>query len=129
MPKSVHIQARLLRDKEEEQEAVHCWEQLIEQGVEPRVIINAALNSLRQDQTGQLRDEVNEVTISKTILRLLMNAQKIMERISHLDLSTLRNTDGSLADVSSIQSQLTNTQEAAMKMLGDAQIFDLDDDE
>lgn len=129
MRKSVHIQARLLRNNPDEMDAVAYWEDLIERKIEPRAIINAALNSLRQDETGQLRDEVNEVTISKTILRLLVNAHKIMERISRLDLSTLRNVDGSQVDMQQIQSDLSNNQKAAMKMLGDAKIFELGEDE
>ncbi len=77
----------------------------------------------------QPQEDIGEVQLTKDLLKTLRQLQLTVKNLASLDFSQAHYANGELVDPAEVIQQLNEFDQSATSMLGEAQFFEVDDDE
>lgn len=130
--KSVHIQARLHTEKIREADALVIYRHYRDKEKwTDREIVREALIAFGEmkDQNWKAQRDVTPVTLSADMLNMLNAMSALVQTLSHMDFTSVRDGNGVPMDNYAVQQQLSDFDKSASDLLGKAVFFDVEDDE
>lgn len=120
---SIHIQARLHRQKVREADACVVYDELKRRGLTEREMVREALIAYGQmtDSGWQPQLDVTEVRMTNEMITMFRNLQTLTTRLASMTFAIGSNQQ---AEMDGLQRELTEFEESAKGLLGDAIFFD-----
>lgn len=136
---TVHIQARINPRLVREYDAYVVFADYASKGNEDRWIVREALIALgiMNGNGWQPQEDVTSVALSAKAVKavnqlskltpVIADFQALVQQLLQMDFSSLRYTDGTTADGGAVSQQLTQFEQSAKDVLGQAHLFEVEE--